>query len=170
MACWLRVLQVPGERDQKVPLRLLTKEARAEPPPPPPPPPAHPTGLKIRIARPYLCMRREAPRACSFRPTGFKIRIARPVADAHMPRVPSPPRAFASAPSLARVAAGGAARTIRGVAHVANPPAGLGVAGPGNRGRPTAAVATAEGAAAAAGRGAAGTFSPVEHIHVVQVL
>ena len=163
MAWRLRVLQVPGERDQKVPLRLLTEGARAGPPPPP----AHPTGLKIRIARPYVSMRREAPRACSFRPTGFKIRIARPVADAHMPRVPSPPRAFASAPSLTPAATGGAARTTRGMAHVADPPVELEVAGPGHPGRTTAAVAAAEGAAAAAaGRGGACTFLPVEYIHV----
>ena len=163
MAWRLRVLQVPGERDQKVPLRLLTEGARAGPPPPP----AHPTGLKIRIARPCVSMRREAPRACSFRPTGFKIRIARPVADAHMPRVPSPPRAFASAPSLTPAAAGGAARTTRGMAHVADPPVELEVAGPGHPGRTTAAVAAAEGAAAAAaGRSGACTFLPVEYIHV----
>jgi len=88
----LLVVAVPDERDQKVPLRLLTEEARAQPPQPPPP--ARPTGLKIRIARPYVYVRRDAPRAasspcsfpssfpCSFRPTGLKIRIARPAADA----------------------------------------------------------------------------------------
>ena len=157
------VVAVPGERDQKVPLRLLAEEARATPPPPP----AHPTGLKIRIARPCVSMRREAPRACPSRPSGFKIRIPRPAqrpaAHAHMPRVPSPPRALASAPSLAPAEAGGAARTACGVAHVADPAAGLGVAGPGDPGSTTAAAGRAEGATS---RGGACTFLPVEYIQV----
>ena len=133
------VVAVPGERDQKVPLRLLAEDARATPPPPP----AHLTGLKIRIARPCVSMRREAPRACPSRPSGFKIRIPRPATHAHTPHVPSPPRALASAPSLAPAEA---------------------VAGPGDPGGTTAAAERAEGAAS---RGGACTFLPVEYIQVV---